>query len=72
MASPIEILLDQAEWKEISGDRPERDDGLPWATHSGVLRIGSVPLRVYRLSNGKAIVDANDMAAFFEAMAGEG
>ncbi len=43
-------------------------DDLPQATHEGKLTIGGLTMRVYRLDDGRAIINADDMAAFFDAM----
>ena len=67
---PIDRLMETVEWKELA---PENgigfdDDGLPWATHEGVLQIGELRLRCYRLNTGQAIFNAEDMDAFFDGM----
>ena len=41
-------------------------DGLPFATHSGVLEIAGHSLRCYRLSDGRAVFAADDLARFFD------
>lgn len=43
-------------------------DELPTATHEGKLTIAGITLHVYRLDDGRALIDADDMAAFFDAM----
>jgi hypothetical protein len=59
-SSPIEMLLNkEAVWEEA----PKTEDngsGLPYATHSGIWNFMGQDIRVYRLSNGKAIIDADD------------
>lgn len=58
-------ILQNVEWKEC----PPQDPGdLPHATHEGVLRIAGIDLRCYRLSNGQAIIHADDMAQFFDIL----
>lgn len=62
---PIDALLDQAEWVEVVRDGPPTESDLPYATHSGVLRIGTCELKCYRLNTGEAIFDADDLIRFF-------
>lgn len=60
--SGIETLINQA-LKPIDNPKPSGD--LPYATHSGVLHIFGVDLKVFRLSTGQAIIDADDLERFF-------
>jgi len=66
--NPIDNMLDQVEWKPME-EKAEWHDGtrqdIPTVTHSGILQIGDVQMRVFRLSDGKAIIAAEDLAAFF-------
>lgn len=41
----------------------------PFAVESDTLSIAGVPLRVFTLDDGRRIVDADDVAALFEALA---
>lgn len=68
MTTPIDTLLNEVEWKETENAEnvAMADDGIPWATHSGVLTILGAQLRCYRLNTGQAIFDADDVAALFE------
>lgn len=61
--TPIEKMMEMVEWRETGavGDQ----SGLPWATHEGVFQIGEASLRCYRLNTGQAILNAEDMQAFF-------
>ena len=43
--------------------------GLPTAIRSGEIRVGPVRMRCYALSDGRAIIDADDFAAFWEWLA---
>lgn len=62
--TPIEMMLQDAIWTPI--ENVKADDSLPYATHSGVLEVpGFDSLKCWRLSNGKAMIDAEDMARFF-------
>lgn len=68
--SPIEMMMDGLEWKACEPRSAETlDADMPHATHSGELRIGNnPPIRCYRLSNGMAVFDADDVKAFFETL----
>ena len=77
MKSPIETLLDQVEWKETpetesvgtwfeaSGVNFVNDEGLPYATHEGVMRVGDFEFKCYQLSNGTRVISKESMEAFF-------
>ena len=58
----INELLDAIEWTptNMQGD----DSGLPWATHTGVLKIGDFEMRVHQLNTGQRVVDAEDLEAW--------
>lgn len=60
---PIDAVLDTVEWK-ATGAQPD-DSGLPYATHSGVLELFGKKLRCHRLSDGRALFDADDFLDFF-------
>ena len=49
---------------------PEPGD-LPFVTHEGLLDIAGHQLRCYRISDGRAIINAEDMQEFFGAMGDE-
>lgn len=65
MKTPIEMMMDGVEWKQREGTVPDSDDGLPYATHEGVLHIGEAALKCYRLSDSRAVFDAEDVRRFF-------
>ena len=61
--TPIEMMLEGVTW--IARENvPPQDDGIPYATHEGVLELMGVSMRVYRLSSGQAVVHADDMEQF--------
>lgn len=63
--SPIEMVLDGVEWKECEPRSCDTlDDDMPHATHSGVMEVMGHKLRCYRLSNGMAVFDADDVTRF--------
>lgn len=67
MTTPIDAAMDaMVIWKE-TGAQPG-NDGLPYATHYGVLHIGELEFRVYQLNTGQRVIDAEDMRAFFEIL----
>jgi hypothetical protein len=65
LKSPIDRALDTVDWVECKGESPVDDDGLPYATHEGVLKLGSIELKCYQLSNGQRVIDAADAERFF-------
>lgn len=64
-APPIEAMFDGVAW--VAMPELERAAGdLPWATHSGLLELpGLGKLRVYRLSDGRAVFHAADLEKTF-------
>jgi hypothetical protein len=59
----VSTLLNSVEWTETNAT--PGDDGLPYATHSGVFEFAGHSLRCYRLSDGRAIFHADDFRAAF-------
>lgn len=45
-------------------------DGVPYATHSGVLELGPLDLQVFRLSDGRIVISEEAMAAFLKFIEG--
>ena len=66
---PIETLMNSIDWRPTG--EAEGGDGLPFATHFGVLEIEGIKLRCYRLNDGRSIIDADDMEAFFGDVLGD-
>lgn len=64
----IPAFLKSVQWSEL----PPRDGpelvGLPHATHSGVWEFSGLRLRVYRLDDGRAIIDADDFRSLLATM----
>ena len=56
-------ILDGLDWKPVA--RAPITDGLPVVTHEGILEIGANKLRCYRLDDGRAIINADDLKEFF-------
>ena len=66
---PIDRMLDALEWSPLQGSGSPPIDGgrLPVATHEAILTFGTHQLRVYQLDDGRRIIQADDLAAFFGA-----
>lgn len=62
--TPMEIMLDRIAWEEVP-EPADDSDGIPYATHKGVLRLGDVELRCYVLSNGKRVFNGDDIERLF-------
>lgn len=62
----LPAFLQAVSWEQ-SKDYAPNLDGIPVATHHGVLEIGDVRLNCYRLDDGRAIVDADDFAQLLKA-----
>ena len=61
--TPIESMISDV---LVPIDDPTISDDMPYATHSGVLNIMGVELKVYRLNTGQAIIDSEDMMRLFD------
>jgi hypothetical protein len=46
-------------------DQQDANDELPWVTHEGTIKAPGKTLRVYQLSDGQRIINAEDVEAFF-------
>ena len=60
VTTPIDRFMGAVEWTE-TGQQPN-DEGLPYATHEGVMNIGGVKLRVYVLNTGQRVINGDDLA----------
>jgi hypothetical protein len=70
MKTPIDTILDALEYQEA--EYTERDAitseaGILHVTHEAVLKVGDKNLRVYILSDGERVIDAEDLEKFFDA-----
>ena len=65
--TPIEMMLDGVVWVE-NKNPPAGDGSLPHATHEGVFDLMGHKMRCYRLSNGKAVFNADDFEALFASV----
>jgi hypothetical protein len=71
-AQPIQVLMEQVDWKPIPNAVMHAGDDMPYATQTGTLELGSVTLRCYTLSDGQHVVDADDVARWFGEAQGGG
>lgn len=62
--TPIDQMMNAVEWQPVEGEMVA-DDGLPYATHTGVLNIGGFAFKCYQLNTGQRLIDAEDMERFF-------
>lgn len=70
--SVIDTLLNAIDWKPVPHN-PEvcsQVADLPFVTYEGKLEIAGKTLRCYQLSDGRRIVDAEDMSNFLLGMPG--
>lgn len=48
--------------------KPARPEDVPVATHSGILKLGDLELRVYKLDDGTTVIEAEDLKKALEWM----
>jgi hypothetical protein len=64
--TPADAMMNSVEWQSIEPDAAMlADDGIPYATHEGVLNIGGFEFKCYQLSDGKRVFDADSVHRFF-------
>lgn len=56
-------ILDQVQFTAVPAPA-EHDGKLPFVTHEGTLEIFGRELRCYRISDGRAIINADDLRKF--------
>ena len=58
----IDQLLDDVAWREVHIPDDQITDGIPYATHTGVLKIPGVgEFRAYQLNTGERILNREDV-----------
>lgn len=62
--TPIEMMLDGLTWVPVPDSEIHEDGTYPYATHSGEMDFMGHKLRCYRLSDGRAVINADDLSAF--------
>lgn len=65
MSEPIEQIIDSVDWRSVDRRPQKNEEDLPYVTHEGVMCIGDIEFKVYRLSSGEAVIDADDMQNHF-------
>lgn len=71
--TPMEVLLDGVTWESLP-EPPEPPSGLfsavPVATHRGELMLAGIKLRVFRLSDGRRVVDQGSILDLLMGLGG--
>lgn len=62
--TPADQLLLNVVMRPIKRLAPVRGS-LPYATHEGELEIGGTVLKVFQLSDGRRVIEAESLARFF-------
>lgn len=63
----IPAFMQDVDWQETGA---VYEGELPYATHAGVMELMGHKLRCYRLNDGRAIFDADDLNAFMSDFLG--
>ena len=63
MTAPIDIILDRVKWLPVPV--PEEAPDMPYTTYEGTLNFLGHDFKVYQLSNGQRVFDAEDLERFF-------
>lgn len=58
----MDELLDSLEWNDVERSTFSTNDTLPYATREATLEINGLSVRVYQLSDGRRIIDAEDLS----------
>ena len=69
--SPIDALMDSSGWEILPAIAPQHSGEL-FATHRGVMKIGSLEIEVMQLNDGQRIITEDGMKAFFNYLASGG
>ena len=69
---PVDILMEGVAWEALPGTVTAPDlDGLPVATHRGVLRVQGLELECFQLSDGQRVISEDGVVAFFAWLSDE-
>ena len=60
-------LLQSVNWLPLQNTQPATNDGIPVATHTGILKIGEHELECFQLSNGQRLISEESLSKFFGA-----
>lgn len=63
--SNMDGIMDNLDWKAVDTAIGDVDGNIPHVTHTGVLEITGIKMKCYRLSNGKTIIDSEDVNKLF-------
>jgi hypothetical protein len=67
--TPAEAMMNTVEWEVIELDANMlANDGIPYATHEGILNIGGFDFKCYQLSDGRRVFDAESVHRFFGSL----
>jgi hypothetical protein len=61
----IERLLDAVDWKPVERPATEPEDGVPYATHTGILHVMDFDFECVVLNTGLRIITAESLARYF-------
>lgn len=63
MFLPLDVALNQVDWQSV--EPPTKPTGLPYPTHSGILRIGDFELQAFVLNTGERVFSEESIKKFF-------
>lgn len=63
--TPIDMMLDGVTWRAVTPREGITDNNLPHVTHEGIFEMMGHRFKVYQLSDGRRIFDAEDFERFF-------
>jgi hypothetical protein len=59
-----EDIFEALEWEALPRPSGESDDGVPYATHRGVITIMGAELECFQLSSGQRVFSAESLERF--------
>lgn len=62
--TPADAMMNTAKWRKVEGEVVDAGDGLPYVTHTGILRVGELSLDVVQLSTGQRVITEQGMQTF--------
>lgn len=61
--SQLDRILDSLEYTPV--DVNPNKDGIPYATHEGILNLGEISIRVIVLNTGQRIIPESELSKIF-------
>lgn len=61
MNEPINIMIEKVLKPVTCPAGLKHEDGIPYVTHSGILELFGLKLKVHRLSNGQSVIEEDSM-----------